>query len=175
MNMTAAYRIRQGIRAVFAFSQPVELPLAAQYLTPELLVLFQQMRRSEQLHSLNVLRDVLAQGATPRDLAVAALLHDVGKSRYPLRTWQKTIAVLTRTFAPQLFERWSKGSPADRWLRPYVVYVEHPVWGAELIRAAGASEAAIWLVAHHQDSAALWEQHPLAPLLRRLQSADDSN
>src|SRR5688572_30885194 len=51
LSMTATYRIRQGLQAIFAFAQPVELPLAAQYLTPELLSLFSQMRHSEQLHS----------------------------------------------------------------------------------------------------------------------------
>jgi hypothetical protein len=173
--MAAAYRLRQGLRAVFAFSKPVELPLAAQYLTPELLALFRQMRRSEQLHSLNVLRDVLAQGATPRELCVAALLHDVGKSRFPLWTWQKTLAVLVRKFAPTQFDRWSKGDPANLWMRPFVVYVEHPAWSAELIRAAGASADAIWLVTHHQESAEFWDSHPLAPLLHRLKQADDAN
>src|SRR5690349_11904683 len=151
--MTAAYRIRQGLQALFAFTQPVELPLAAQYLTPELLSLFGQMRHSEQLHSLNVLRDVLAAGATPNDLAVAALLHDVGKSRYPLYTWQKTLAVLIRTLAPSLFDRWSKGNPANLWMRPFVVYVKHPAWSAELVAAAGASDDTIWLVEHHQEPA----------------------
>lgn len=173
--MTAAYRIRQGLRAVFAFSQAVELPLAAEYLTPELLTLFRQMRRNEQLHSLNVLRDVLAAGSTPRDLAVAALLHDVGKSRYPLHTWQKTVAVLVRALSPGLFKRWSKGNPTHLWIRPFVVYAEHPRWSAEQIAAAGASETAIWLVMHHQEASAHWDNHPLAPLLRRLQQADDSN
>ncbi len=173
--MTAAYRIRQGLQAIFAFAQPVELPLAAQYLTPELLALFSQMRHSEQLHSLNVLRDVLANGITPRDLAIAALLHDVGKSRYPLRTWQKTLAVMVRKLAPSLFERWSKGNPANMWMRPFVVYVKHPNWSAEMIAAAGASESAIWLVAHHQEPASRWQDHALAYLLRQLQQADDSN
>ena len=173
--MTAVYRIRQGLRAVFAFSQPVEVPLAAEYLTPELMGLFQRMSRSEQLHSLNVLRAVLAQGSTPRDLAVAALLHDVGKSQYPLRTWQKTLAVLTRAISPGLFERWSQGNPANLWNRPFVVYVDHPTWSAQLIADAGASETAIWLVAHHQESADQWEDHPLVALLKRLQQADDSN
>jgi hypothetical protein len=173
--MTAVYRIRQGLRAVFAFSQEVELPLAAEYLTPELMELFQRMRRSEQLHSLNVLRDVLAQGSTPRKLAVAALLHDVGKSRYPMGTWQKTLAVVVRAISPNLFERWSKGSPANLWNRPFVVYVDHPTWSAKLIADAGASEDAVWLVMHHQESADQWKNHPLATLLRQLQQADDSN
>jgi hypothetical protein len=173
--MTAAYRILQGLQAIFAFAQPVELPLAAQYLTPELLALFSQMRHSEQLHSLNVLRDVLAAGMTPPDLAVATLLHDVGKSRYPLRTWQKSVAVMVRQFAPHLFDRWSKGDPANLWMRPFVVYVEHPKWSAAMIAAAGASEAAIWLVAHHQESASRWQDHNLSSLLERLQQADDAN
>jgi hypothetical protein len=175
LNVTAVYRIRQGLRAVFAFSQPVELSLAADYLTPDLLVLFQQMRRGEQLHSLNVLRDVLAGGSVPRDLAVAALLHDVGKSRFPMQTWQKTLVVLVRAFTPGLFQRWSKGDPRNIWYRPFVVNVQHPVWSAELVAAAGASETAIWLVAHHQEPAAQWANHPLAPLLHQLQQADDSN
>lgn len=173
--MTAAYRIRQGLQAIFAFAQPVELPLAAQYLTPELLSLFSQMRHSEQLHSMNVLRDVLAAGTTSLDLAVAALMHDVGKSRYPLRTWQKTLAVMVRKFAPDLFKRWSKGNPGNIWMCPFVVYVEHPNWSAEMIAAAGASETAIWLVTHHQEPASQWAEHPLASLLRQLQQADDAN
>lgn len=173
--MTAVYRIRQGLRTVLAFSQPVEVSLAAEYLTPDLLALFEQMRRGEQLHSLNVLRHVLAQGATPRDLAVAALLHDVGKTRYPLRTWQKTLAVLVRALSPAWFSRWSKGDPANMWMRPFVVYVQHPAWGANMIAAAGASETAVWLVDHHQDSTEHWESHPNVPLLRRLQQADDKN
>jgi hypothetical protein len=173
--MTAVYRIRQGLQAIFAFAQPVELPLAAQYLTPDLLLLFRQMRHSEQLHSLNVLRDVLTTGMTPPDLAVAALLHDVGKSRYPLRTWQKTVAVVVRNVAPQLFEQWSKGNPANQWMRPFVVYLEHPRWSAEMIAAAGASDNAIWLVKHHQEPRSLWSSHGLASLLQRLQQADDVN
>src|SRR5215213_6736056 len=97
----AIQRLRQGIRALFAFTQPVDFDLAASYLTPAEMALFRQMRRSEQLHSLNVLRTVLAESAAaqqfvPPELAVAALLHDVGKSRYPLAVWQKTIAVLVR-------------------------------------------------------------------------------
>jgi hypothetical protein len=173
--MAAVYRIRQGLRAIFAFSQSVETSLAAEYLAPELLALFRQMRRSEQLHSLNVLRDVLAQGTTPHDLAVAALLHDVGKSRYPMQVWQKTLVVLTRAFSPALFERWSKGDPSSLWHRPFVVYVQHPAWSAQLIASAGASTNAVWLVAHHQENADQWQRHPLASLLIRLQAADDSN
>ncbi|MEP7290854.1 MAG: HD domain-containing protein [Chloroflexota bacterium] len=176
----AIQRLRQGLRALFAFSRPVDLALAEKFLTPEQLALFRRMRRGEQLHSLNVLRTVVAQSSevsvtTPPELATAALLHDVGKSRYPLRLWQKTIAVLVRAFAPATFKRLSKGDPRRMIQRPFVVYVRHPVWSAELLAECNASPAAIWLVAHHANDADKLPVSDLIPLLKRLQHADDAN
>ena len=168
-------RLRQGLRALFAFMQPVDLALAAETLTPEQLALFQRMWRGEQLHSLNVLRMVMAQSSAPDSLAIAALLHDVGKTRYPLRLWQKTAAVLVRAFAPATFERLSKGDPRRALERPFVVYVQHPAWSAELLAQTGASEAAVWLVAHHADNPDSLPDSDLIPLLKRLQQADDAN
>jgi len=173
--MIALRRVRQGMRALLAFSQPVDDALAAEYLTPKLMALFKQMRRSEQLHSLQVLRAVLAQGPAPLDLAVAALLHDVGKSRYPLALWQKTLAVLVHTFTPALFDRWS-AADARSLCRPFVVYAHHPAWSAEMLTQAGASETAVWLVAHHQETSGDNSADFAAiHLLKRLQAADDAN
>ncbi len=174
----AIQRLRQGLRALFAFSQALDTPLAARYLTAEQLALFQRMRRGEQLHSLNVLRGVLAQEGDkemPPELATAALLHDVGKIRYPLRLWQKTIAVLVRTFVPSLFVRLSRGDPEQFINRPFVVYALHPAWSAELLTQTGACDVAIWLVAHHAENADRWRDHDQYPLLKRLQEADDQN
>ena len=173
--MAAAQRVRQGLRALFAFSQPLDLDLTAYYLSPPLLTLFSQMKHSEQLHSLNVLRSVQTQGAVPRDLAVAALLHDVGKSRYPLRVWQKTLAVLVYSTWPGLFQRWSAGDPNNPLQRPFVVYLQHPQWSADMIAAAGASDAAVWLVRHHADHSSAPSRPQQAEWLRRLQQADDAN
>jgi hypothetical protein len=176
--MTAVYRLRQGIRALLAaaFVLPVNHDLAAQYLSPELLTLFKQMKRGEQLHSLHVLRAVLAQEATtPPALATAALLHDNGKTRYPVRIWGKMIAVLVRKFAPSLFEKLTHGDPRKWWIRPFVVYAQHPAWSGELLVEHGASQDAVWLATHHADDASLWRDHALYPLLVRLQRADDTN
>ncbi len=173
--MSAFTRLRQGVRALIAFSRPVDYALAAAHLTEAQMALFRRMRRVEQLHSLNVLRALRAGGALDRDLAVAALLHDVGKSCYPLALWQKVAAVLLRRFIPRAAERWSRADPATPWTRPFVVYAHHPAWSADLLRAADSAENAVWLADHHQDDPARWRDHPLYPALLRLQTADDRN
>lgn len=175
MSVSAAQRLRQGVADLFAFVQPVDRNLAADHLSPELLALFDGLQRGEQLHSLNVLRGVLAQGPAPREVVAAGLLHDVGKTRYRLRTWQKTYAVLVRALFPALARRWKNGNARHFWVRPFVVTEQHPAWSAELLAQAGAPETVIWLAAHHADDAKQWAGHPYVDMLRRLQAADDAN
>src|SRR5260221_4790688 len=97
-------RLRQGVRALFAWARPVDTALAAKILSPELLRLFQRMRRSEQQHSLNVLRTLQAQGHNDPALLAAALIHDVGKSRVAFHLSDRVLVVLVKAAARRL--RW---------------------------------------------------------------------
>jgi hypothetical protein len=171
----ALNRVQQGLRGLFAFALHLDLDLAARTLTPQQLALFQQMTRGEQLHSLNVLRDVQAQGATPSDLAVAALMHDVGKSRYPMRVWQKTLVVLVRELAEPIYLKITRSSERNWFARPFIVGERHAKWGADLLRDIGANERIVWLVAHHDKNPEKLRDHPDHALLLRLQQADAAN
>jgi hypothetical protein len=173
--MITGHRIRQGVRALLAFSLQVDDAAAAQILSPQQMALFKRMSRSEQYHSLNVLQSAQKRGDVPHDLAVAALLHDAGKIRYPLAVWQKTLAVLVRGLFPRQFFRWSEGCAAHFLIRPFAVAMQHPVWSAQLLAEAGASERVLWLVEHHQDEVDRWRDHPYYDLLKWLQAADDEN
>lgn len=174
--MSAVQRLRQGVRAVFAFTQTPDYALVEYYLNPAQQALFSRLNRGEQLHSLRVLRGVLAQEPdTPHDLALAALLHDTGKTRYPMAVWQKTLAVLTRKFAPARYEQWSRCDAADPLPRGCVVAEKHPAWSAELVAETGASPRALWLIEHHADPAQRWADHQHFHLLQRLKQADDAN
>ena len=53
---------------------------------------FRRMRRSEQQHSINVLRMLQARGYSDSALMVAALLHDVGKTRAAYHLWDRVLA-----------------------------------------------------------------------------------
>lgn len=174
--MIVWYRMQQGVWALLAFTQTVDEVLAQQHLNEAQWALFCQMSHSEQLHSLNVLRTVLAQASeTPSDLAVAALMHDVGKSRYHMSVLEKTLVTLIKTFLLGWFQQLSEADKVTTWRAPFAVYRYHPDWGAELMSEADSTERTLWLVAHHQDAAETWHNHPNYPLLLRLQAADDVN
>ena len=168
--MATAQRLQQGVRALIAFTHPVDYDLAGQYLNEPQMTLFKRMKRSEQLHSLNVLRHL---GDVSQDVAVAALLHDCGKICHPLAIWQKSLAVIIRKIAPNRYWSWSKQSAKNWWYKPFVVAECHPQWGADLVAETGASAQTIWLIAHHADKSC--PLHAYGNALRDLQRADDVN
>lgn len=136
--------------------------------------LFLRQQPSEQHHSLRIYERLLAQDERAPELLTAALLHDVGKSRVPLRPWERAVVVLVNAVAPELGRRWGEGEPHG-WRRPFVTAAQHPVWGAELACQAGAAPLTVSLIRRHQDAPR--SGGPLGSedrLLRALQSLDDN-
>ena len=172
MMMTAArifYRTRQFWSALWVRPVPADFTLTSRALTPALMALFLKMQPSEQSHSLGVLQKLVEQGENHPDLWVAALLHDVGKSRYPLHVWERVVIVLGKALFPARVKDWGSDSPGaeeartgpqawrrqgwrrQSWRRPFIVAEKHPVWGAELASQAGASSLATALIRRHQE------------------------
>lgn len=167
-------RLRQGLSALVALVRPPDRSSAARVLSPALFALFETMRPGEAQHSLHVMETLIQMGESNPSLLVAALLHDVGKTRYPFRLPERALVVLTRKLAPGLFKRWGAGDPSG-WRRPFVISVQHPAWSAELAAHAGADPLAIELIAHHQRKLKHPPQDEGERLLAALQAADDEN
>jgi len=173
------YRVGQFLGGLLAGAQEIDETPVVAVLSPAALALFRRMPRDAQRHSLHVLQTLTAQAPVPADLAVAALLHDVGKvaareAGAYLGLWLRGPMVLTEAVAPGLLVRLAdaRSSPSLR----YALHVQlhHPEIGAAWARAAGVSELACWLIAEHQNKAARTGT-PEAALLARLQAADDQN
>jgi hypothetical protein len=107
------------------------------------------------------------------DLLAAALLHDVGKTRYPLSAWDRTVIVVGEKLFPARAKTWGRGA-VDSWRRPFVVRACHPAWGAAMAAAAGARPGVVELIDRHQDKPAEIVTET-DRLLVYLQWADDRN
>ncbi|GIV79410.1 MAG: HDIG domain-containing protein [Litorilinea sp.] len=151
----AAYRIGQFWRGFRARVQPAELDQARALLPPDAARLFLRMPRDAQRHSLNVWSTLQDAGYRHPDLAVAALLHDVGKlaaeeAGLRLGLWLRGPLVLLEAWAPALLARWASPDPRQGWRYLLHVHRAHPAIGAAWARTAGCSDLACWLIAHHQ-------------------------
>lgn len=187
--MSALYRTRQFLLALGPGLSRADDEEVRACLPPRLLTLFLRMSPAEQRHSLRVLRSLRATGPVSSDLAVAALLHDVGKTVRPLSLAERALIVIVRAASPGLARRLgaaegtgvgiAAGSESGRasllgWRAAFVIACHHPEWGAELARRAGASALTQSLIRRHQSPCArprLEEDH----LLARLQRADGMN
>ncbi len=144
------YRIRQFWQVFRGIPSQEDLQEAQKVLSPTLLALFYRMQASEQTHGLAMFHQFVQNGETSQDLLVAALLHDAGKSRYPLQTMERVLIVLGEAFLPERVKEWGKGQPVS-WKKSFVVAVQHPTWGAEMAARAGASALTVALILYHQE------------------------
>ena len=174
------YRTRQFWQAISTRSSQVDLELISSILTPSQISLFNQMQASEQAHSLRVFRKLTSQEEQNTDLLVAALLHDVGKIRAPLRLWERVLIVLVRVICPGCIHKWgsapSEGSLS--WRQTFVVAEQHPQWGAELAAQCGTSALAVELISRHQEqltSSQVSGSSMEDSLLRKLQAVDNNS
>jgi len=177
--MRAVYRIRQGLANLTARMNPDDWDLVSHRLSPAERLIFGRMQPADQLHSVRVLRWLLAEGTTDESLLKAALLHDVGKSRCHIGIVHRTLAVLLGPlfwcFPPLVSCRPSE----SRWWMPFYVIANHPRLGASMLAQAGCEERVWRLVELHEQPPNLLRDVPdgqwVRQALARLRRADSHN
>ena len=173
------YRIAQFLRGLRSHFTAGDLATVSSLLAADAWQLFSRMPKDAQTHSVNVLRTLQDTGDVPADLAVAALLHDVGKVAATdagayLGLWLRGPLVLFEAIHPQWLHRWADDEPSSSPRYALYVQLEHPRIGAAWARQAGCSELTCWLIEHHQDTESSG-RGPKWEMLARLQWADGRN
>jgi hypothetical protein len=171
------YRARQFWQALTTRLAPQTLEKAEVLLSPSQMLLFRGMQPSEQAHALSMLAALQNQGEADPDLLVAALLHDAGKQRCPLRLWERVVIVLVQAASPSLVRCWGE-PPAGKcrgWRKPFSVAMQHAEWGAALALEAGVSPLAAVLIRRHPQPAPADSIVQEDILLRKLQAVDDNS
>lgn len=166
------YRIKQTLQALSAPLRPVDDQIAEQVLPAALYQLFLTMSKNDRQHHLRVYRRLKAASHTDPALLKAALLHDVGKTRFRFGIPERILAVAVQALFPSYFAQWSQGEPQG-WRRALIVSARHPQWGAEMVQQVCDDPLVIELIRLHQTSLEAVEDGRTKTLLAALQQADD--
>jgi hypothetical protein len=168
------YRWRQFRQALAARPLPGEAQREiAAVLSEQEVALFRRLSLNDQAHSYQVMQMLRTAGHDDPDLLAAALLHDIGKTRYGLPIWVRSLLVLAEAFGPGRVAKWGEGESTG-WRRPFVVKARHAEWGAEMAEAAGCRPMTVALIGRH-DKVVGSDGGYEDELLRRLQWADGEN
>lgn len=133
--------------------------------------LFTQYSPSDQSHAYRVFKLLKQASQTDDALLTAALLHDIGKAKYPLTIWGRVWPVVIKKLSPARYYRWGEDE-VTVWKRPFAIKQQHPEWGARMAAKAGCDETAVSLIRRHQDPLPHIQTEE-DRLLERLQWADD--
>lgn len=170
--MKLGYRLTQFWHAVSQKPTAQDLNEVRLLLTPEQTALFLKMQPAEQTHALRVLRFLQQQGQQHPNLLCAALLHDVGKIRYPLALWQRIWIVVAQRLFSSRAHQWAQ-NPRNAWQKALQAAEKHPEWGAQLAAEVGCEPLTLQLIARHQQRQIQSFQSLEDWLLKSLQIADD--
>jgi len=130
------------------------------WLTDREAELFARMPPPDQFEGVSVANALEAWGwGANRDLLVAGLLHDLGKSLAPAGAHYRVLMTAVETLAPALVASMANLSPAINAL------ARHPSAGALLAAQAGLPSPVVSLIAGHH-------QPPDDARMRALQRAD---
>ncbi len=167
-------RVRQTLQALFAWIRTVDDVLAESYLSEELFELFQTMSRSDRQHHLRVLKYLLERDQTHSSLVVAALLHDVGKTRVRFTIPERMLVVAVEKIMPSLYTQWGNGEPRG-WKKAFVVSAKHPEWSADMVAEMGGDSLAVKLIRYHQSRVSDIADDEVQRWLPYLQTADNAS
>lgn len=154
------YRIKQFIKAMTATVSDTDKEWIKMYLSPEEESIFLKLKRYEQRHCIDVALWLSKKTNENAEMIRLGLLHDVGKSQYPLNPFEKSIMVVLDRLSRGRVKQFGK-------LKMVKCYYNHPQSGYEMLKASGTyDEAFLEIIKTHHIKGD-------SDRLKLLQEADD--
>lgn len=162
------YRIKQFMWTLVAKMSSEEIAFVNSYLSEREQQLFRQLKVYEQKHSLRVayeMKEKVKNNSQKQAVYICAgLLHDIGKSQYPLNPIEKSIIVVLDSLTKGKIKKLEH-------LKMVKCYYHHAAISYELLKASG-KYSSVFLEAirdHHQ------QEESTNELLKALKISDDRN
>lgn len=169
-------RIKRFFKVLFPTVKPGEMHQAAETLPAAAFSLFCRQALPEQRHALDVAKSLKVRkiylnlsAEDYRNLIIAALLHDCGKSLVTIHLWQRVMIVLVAACPWQFMNNHiiNNKSQARGLALTLEIADRHAEWGESLARKAGLNEHICLLIRQHHS--------PRTELGRILQENDNTN
>ncbi|MBC8016258.1 MAG: HDIG domain-containing protein [Sporomusaceae bacterium] len=170
-------RIKQVVAALTATITEEDRVFVSRYLTNAEQVLFWGMNLPDQRHVLNVASTALQLARQQENVDInllvkCALLHDVGKIKGDVSTYDKIITVIGHSFFPKQAKEWGRlgrGTRLDNIRHAFYIYYHHARRSAAMLRKIGTSSQVTEMIAKHHETPA--DHDPLELVL--LRKSDD--
>jgi len=170
-------RIRQVIAALSAHITDEDRLFVSHYLTNSEQILFYAMNLPDQRHVLSVAYTALHLAKHQQKIDInllvkCALLHDVGKVKGDVSTFDKIITVIGHGLSPQWAKRWGRlgrGTRLENIRHAFYIYYHHARRGATMLEKIGTPSQIVEIIAKHHEVPA--DHDPLELVL--LRKSDD--
>lgn len=143
------YRVHQFWQALHPTIKKEELEWALSLLPACAVPLFKSQPLPEQRHALDVALDLWDSSIQDSHLLIAALLHDCGKCRHPLKVWERIFIVLLQKAPSQLWNALASSQSSISILLQTAE--EHPHWGAIKALEIGLDPEIAKLIREHHN------------------------
>ena len=142
------YRVKQFIWGVEAYFKKIDNSYLESYLNKNEINMFNKLKKSDKYHCIRVCNDSLKLlkdnnfNIDEHKLGKAALLHDIGKSKYHLNLIEKSTIVLLDKFSKGKLRKYDNIKQVD-------IYYNHPKIGYEMLKEYNYDKELLDVVRYH--------------------------
>lgn len=145
------YRVKQFLWAIGSTFKKIDYDYLRKYLNEEEIKLFNTLKHNDKHHCIRVCKDSISMkeenniDVDAMKLGKAALLHDIGKSKFKLNVFEKSIVVLLDKATNGKINRYDNIKQID-------IYYNHPKIGEKILRKYNYDEEFLQVIKYHHNN-----------------------